>query len=292
MVGRRRCPRPSRRRSGGLTVEGYPALVDEGARVALRVLPDPGARRGAEHRLGVRRLLLLNTTAPWKRVLARLSNAQKLALADNPHGSVPALLEDCLDCAVDAIVAEHVPGEVRTEEAFAEALAAVRTHARHPGARRSSRRSSRCSPWPRGAPHPGRARARPPRHAPPRPAPTCAPSSTASCGRASSRPPGSRRLRDVRRYLLAMQHRARAAPPPTRATPVLQEQVDAVGGRLRRPAGRPCAPPGAAAADVVDIGWMVEELRVSLFAQTPRHGVPGVREAGACAAIAAVTASR
>ena len=62
-------------------------------------------------------------------MLARLSNAQKLALADNPHGSVPALLQDCLDAAVDDIVAEHVPGEVRTEEAYAAALAAVRTHA-------------------------------------------------------------------------------------------------------------------------------------------------------------------
>ena len=45
-------------RSGGLTVEGYPALVDEGTSVALRVLPDRGAAR-ASHRRGVRRLLLL-----------------------------------------------------------------------------------------------------------------------------------------------------------------------------------------------------------------------------------------
>ncbi len=52
----------------------------------------------------MRRLLLLNTTAPWKRVLATLSNAEKLALGNNPHGSVPALLEDALACAVDAIV--------------------------------------------------------------------------------------------------------------------------------------------------------------------------------------------
>ena len=86
-------------------------------------------RRGAATRLGVRRLLLLNTTAPWKRVLARLSNAQKLALGNNPHGSVPALLDDCLACAVDAIVAERAGrGSVRDADAFEEVLAAVRTH--------------------------------------------------------------------------------------------------------------------------------------------------------------------
>jgi len=48
-------------RSGGLTVEGYPALVDEGTSVALRVLPDRGAaqaahrRGGGAHRGGLRR---------------------------------------------------------------------------------------------------------------------------------------------------------------------------------------------------------------------------------------------
>ena len=46
-------------------------------------------------------------------MLARLTNAQKLALGNNPHGSVPALLEDCLACAVDAIVAERRPGSPR-----------------------------------------------------------------------------------------------------------------------------------------------------------------------------------
>ncbi|KGN36313.1 ATP-dependent RNA helicase HrpA [Knoellia subterranea] len=120
-------PRTFEGRSAGHTVQGFPALVDEGASVALRVLDHAGSATAA-HRAGVRRLLLLNTTAPWKRVLARLSNAQKLALGQNPHGSVPALLEDCLAAAVDSIVAEHVPAEVRTRAEYDTAHAAVRTH--------------------------------------------------------------------------------------------------------------------------------------------------------------------
>ncbi|GAA3618129.1 ATP-dependent RNA helicase HrpA [Marihabitans asiaticum] len=113
--------------SGRAQVVGYPALVDEGSSVAIRVLPD-WREAEAAGRLGVRRLLLLGTSPPWKRVLASLSNADKLALGDNPHGSVPALLEDCLGAAVDDITAEHAPEEIRDREAFDEALRAVRTH--------------------------------------------------------------------------------------------------------------------------------------------------------------------
>ncbi|WP_392542434.1 ATP-dependent RNA helicase HrpA [Oryzobacter telluris] len=252
-------------RSGGQTVLGFPALVDEGASVGLRVLPDAGAARAA-HLRGVRRLLLLNTSAPWKRVLARLSNAQKLALADNPHGSVPALLQDCLDAAVDDLVAEHVPGEVRTPEAFESALAAVRTHAAtrvlvvveavEPVLARAAAVRRALDSLARGA-------------AADRTAATRAdvraqldslvrPGFVAATGVA--------RLRDVQRYLRAMEHRLeRAATNPREA--LLQEQVDGVEAAYADlleslPAVR------RAAADVTDIGWMVEELRVSLFAQT------------------------
>ncbi|GAA2732273.1 ATP-dependent RNA helicase HrpA [Pedococcus aerophilus] len=122
-------PQTFETRSGGQVVQGYPALVDRGESVDLQVLAGEREARAATA-LGVRRLLLLNTTAPWKRVLARLSNTQKLTLGDNPHGSVPALLEDCLACAVDALVAERAGAAsgVRSPEAFEEVLASVRTH--------------------------------------------------------------------------------------------------------------------------------------------------------------------
>ena len=82
-------------------------------------------RADAEHRLGVRRLLLLGTTPPGRHVLGRLTNAQKLALGHNPHGSVPALLEDVLAAAVDAIAAERVHHVPRTRAEFAAAQDAV-----------------------------------------------------------------------------------------------------------------------------------------------------------------------
>ncbi|WP_377641885.1 ATP-dependent RNA helicase HrpA [Oryzobacter terrae] len=274
-------------RAGRQTVVGFPALVDEGASVGLRVLPDAGAA-GAAHRRGVRRLLLLNTTAPWKRVLARLTNAQKLALADNPHGSVPALLQDCLDAAVDAIVAEHVPGEVRTEEGWAAALAAVRTHA-----------ATRVLVVVEAV-EPVLARAAAVRRALDALAGGAAADRTAAT-RADVRAQldslvrpgfvaatGVGRLRDVERYLRAMEHRLERAATNAREG-VLQEQVDGVEAAYADlldslPAVRRGAP------DVTDIAWMVEELRVSLFAQTLGTSGP-VSEKRVRSAIAAVAAS-
>jgi ATP-dependent helicase HrpA len=250
------------------------------------VLPDPGAAEAA-HRRGVRRLLLLGTTAPWKRVLARLSNAQKLALADNPHGSVPALLQDCLDAAVDAIVVEHVTGPVRTEEAYAAALAAVRTHS----ATRVLAVVEAVEPVLALA-----AQVRRTLEALERGAASARTAATRADVRAQLdslvRPgfvasTGVTRLRDVQRYLRAMEHRLeRAATNPREG--ILQEQVDGVETAYADlleslPATR------RGAADVTDIGWMVEELRVSLFAQSlgTAHPVSEKRVRNAIAAVAA-----
>ena len=83
------------------SVIGYPAMVDDGTSVSVRVLPQPSP---ATHHAGVRRLLLLACPSPVKSVSLRLSNQQKLSLSANPHGSLPALMEDCLSAAVDLLM--------------------------------------------------------------------------------------------------------------------------------------------------------------------------------------------
>ena len=87
----------------GYRVTGYPALVDEGDSVAVRVFETAAEQRIA-HRAGVRRLLRLALPAPATVVQGRLDNAAKLALLRSPHGNVNALLDDCADCAVDALM--------------------------------------------------------------------------------------------------------------------------------------------------------------------------------------------
>ncbi len=108
----------------GQVVRGFPALVDEAGVVALRVLTDADAARVAMW-AGTRRLLLTEVPAPIKAVLGELSNAAKLALAAAPHANGTALFADCADAATDAILAAH-GGPVRDPAAFAGLVRAVR----------------------------------------------------------------------------------------------------------------------------------------------------------------------
>lgn len=99
----------------GHEVQAFPALVDEGASVGLQVFGS-AEEADARHRLGVRRLLLLETRSPVKTVLDGLSNAEKLGLAGSPYPSVAELLEDCRAAVVGAVV-DNRPA-VRDEQAY------------------------------------------------------------------------------------------------------------------------------------------------------------------------------
>jgi ATP-dependent helicase HrpA len=103
------------RTRAGHEVRGFPALVDEGTTVGLRVLGSE-AEQAAAHPRGLRRLLQLAIPSPARRIADGLSNAEKLALAASPYASTQELLEDCVAAAVDALVAEH--GAVWDEPAF------------------------------------------------------------------------------------------------------------------------------------------------------------------------------
>jgi ATP-dependent helicase HrpA len=100
----------------GHEVQGFPALVDEGATVGLQVFGS-AEEQEARHRLGVRRLLLLELDSPVKRLLDGLTNAEKLGLAGSPYPSVAELLEDVRAAVVGAAVDARPP--VRDEAAYA-----------------------------------------------------------------------------------------------------------------------------------------------------------------------------
>ncbi|GAB3443730.1 ATP-dependent RNA helicase HrpA [Actinophytocola sediminis] len=111
-------------RRAGQQVTAYPALVDTGSAVAIRLF-DSEAEQARAMRPGTRRLVLLTVPSPVKQVVRRLPNAAKLALSANPHGSVPGLLADCLNAAADELIAAH-GGPVWTAESFTALVAAVR----------------------------------------------------------------------------------------------------------------------------------------------------------------------
>jgi ATP-dependent helicase HrpA len=84
-------------------VRAYPALVDAGAAVDIRLFETPGAARAAMA-AGTRRLILLGARSPVKDIAARLTTQDKLVLSDNPHGGVAKLFEDCVNCAADSLI--------------------------------------------------------------------------------------------------------------------------------------------------------------------------------------------
>jgi ATP-dependent helicase HrpA len=89
----------------GTGVRAYPALVDEGETAGVRVLDTPAAQRAAML-AGTRRLLLLTAPSPLRFVLDRLPGRVQLALAGAPHGGVRAVLEDAMTAAIDGLVAQ------------------------------------------------------------------------------------------------------------------------------------------------------------------------------------------
>ncbi|MHA7285066.1 ATP-dependent RNA helicase HrpA [Arthrobacter sp. MDT3-44] len=106
----------------GHRVTGFPALVDEGSSVGLRVFPTAG-EQAAAMRAGIIRLLSLRIPSPAKYVLEHLSNTEKLTFSQNPHGSVAELIRDCSLAAIDKLVPEELPW---TEDAFSRLYEEVR----------------------------------------------------------------------------------------------------------------------------------------------------------------------
>ncbi|MEU4597226.1 ATP-dependent RNA helicase HrpA [Nocardia sp. NPDC023988] len=246
-----------RREVAGQTVTGYPALVPEGEGVAVRVLSSP-AEQAAAMRAGVRTLLLAAVPTSPRAVTAGLSAADRLALSQNPDGSLDKLVEDCRVAAADELIA-RAGGPVRTPEEFDKLVAAVR-----PKLAGTVSELIRLVTPVLSAAHQARAAladtaetdiADDVRH---QLDDLLFPGFVAEWGRT--------RLRELPRYLLAAAQRLESLPGSAvrdRQGMVEVDRMLAAYDKLVRslPDNR------RNARDVTEIWWMIEELRVSLFAQ-------------------------
>jgi len=91
---------------GGNTIRAYPALVDDGDSVSIRLMSTPHDQTIA-HRGGVRRLLLLAIPSPLGYINDHLTGTEKLVLAQSPYRSTNALFDDCLSACVDSVMGSH-----------------------------------------------------------------------------------------------------------------------------------------------------------------------------------------
>ena len=112
-------------RVAGGVVRGYPTLVDEGSSVALRIETSAEASERSM-RAGIRRLVLLAVPSPVSYVQEHLTANEKLALAASPYSSAKALVEDCRAAAADSLIRTVAPtGIVRSAGDFARVRNAV-----------------------------------------------------------------------------------------------------------------------------------------------------------------------
>jgi ATP-dependent helicase HrpA len=109
-------------RRAGHEVLAHPALIDEGTSVGLGVFGSTDEAE-ARHRLGVRRLLLL--ALPTDDPTAGLDTTERLGLAGSPYAGVAELLDDLRAAILTDVVDGHPP--VRTLEAYDALVAAGRT---------------------------------------------------------------------------------------------------------------------------------------------------------------------
>ncbi len=94
---------------GGQTLIGFPALVDQGSHVEIEVFDEPDVA-ATRHRAGLRRLLALQLREPLKYLEKNIADLQRLASFYMPLGTLEELRTQIIDVAMDrAFLAEPLP---------------------------------------------------------------------------------------------------------------------------------------------------------------------------------------
>ena len=260
-------PQSVERQVSGMPVTGFPALVDRGRAVDLTVLPDPDDAARA-HARGVRRLVALALPDPGPRGFAALDTGARLVLSRYPHGGAEAVLADCRDACIDALLAGP---PVRGDAEFRSAVARIGQTL--PGqfatalplvvgalaAAREAERAVDALQSPVVAQSVADIRAELDRLAGPRLASRI----------------GIARLHDLRRYLQALASRAsRLGDDPAADARRLAEARNAEELLRSRIPEWPVADPAGSGPAAAAGRQLLDEFRVSLFAQHMRTAIP------------------
>ncbi|MER5541403.1 ATP-dependent RNA helicase HrpA [Streptomyces sp. NPDC001118] len=247
-------------RRAGQPVKAYPALVDDGDTVSVRLF-DTEAEQAEAMWKGTRRLILRNIPVnPAKFASEKLTNAQKLALSANPHGSIQALFDDCAMAAADKLIADF-GGPVWDEESYRKLYDKVRAEIVDTTVRTVGQVQQVLAAWQACE-----------RRLKAVGSPVLLANLTDVRKQLDAlvKPgfvtwAGIRRLPDLMRYLVAADRRLQQMPTNVQRDTTRMEKVhemqDEYAWLLEQlPQGRPVP------RQVLDIRWMIEELRVSYFA--------------------------
>jgi ATP-dependent helicase HrpA len=250
-------PRTVERSSGGHPVRGFPALVDTGGTVDVRVFPTE-TEQAAAMVPGIRRLLRLAVPSPAKSLERTLDARTRLVLGANPDGSLAELLDDCADAAADTLA----PASVWTRAEFT-VLRDLLAQQLVPTTQAILGQVEKVL----AAAHEVDLAM------PTAPPPTQADAIADIRDQLDRLMPkgfvtatGAGRLTDLTRYLTAINRRLDRLPHSVGADRERMQRVHDVQDALDELVGA-LSPTRAAADDIRDIARQIEELRVSLWAQ-------------------------
>lgn len=250
-------PRTIESTVGGHLVKGYPGFVDAGAGVDIRVFAT-AAERDPAMAAGLRRLLRLSVPSPVKALEKTLDPRTRLVLGNNPDGSLAALLDDCADAAVDVLAAS--PAWTKAE------FAALRDRV---GSRLAGTTREVLGRVEKVLTALHDVQVALPDRPPPAQAEAIADIRAQLGGLLPERfvtATGAAHLADLTRYLTAIVRRVERLPHGLSADRDRMARVHAVRDAYIELV-QALSPARAAGADVRDIARMIEEFRVSLWAQ-------------------------
>ncbi|MEU0215944.1 ATP-dependent RNA helicase HrpA [Streptomyces sp. NPDC006265] len=247
-------------RRAGQPVKAYPALVDDGDTVSVRLF-DTEAEQTQAMWKGTRRLILRNIpVSPAKFASQKLTNAQKLALSANPHGSIQGLFDDCAMAAADKLIGDF-GGPAWDEESYRKLYDKVRAEIVDTTVRAVGQVQQVLAAW--QACERRLKAVRSPALLPNLQDVRAQLDALVKPGFVTEA--GLRRMPDLMRYLVAADRRLQQMPTnvqrdTTRMQKVHEMQDEYAWLLEQLPQGRPVP------SSVLDIRWMIEELRVSYFA--------------------------
>jgi ATP-dependent helicase HrpA len=211
---------------------------------------------------GARRLLLLVVGSPVRQVVKGLSPATRLTLQFNPDGEIPDLVADCADAAADELVAA-AGGPPRDPAAFEALVTRAKSELYALTSDTVRRVEDVLSEAREVAVALGAA---PGRRVPEAAVADLRRQMGGLLHRGFVASAGRRRLPDVVRYLRGMRHRLEKLPANAARDALGTEQVAAVTAEYEQLRAQ-VPPTGAPDDPVTAVRWMIEELRIGLFAQ-------------------------
>lgn len=119
-------PKQFSQKQAGYEVKAFPALVFDKQQVKVALI-DNAADAETAHRRGLYELIKINVPSPVKFLQEKLPNKAKLSLYFNPFGQIKPLIDDIIIAGIDSLVNEHSnPNEIRSPEQFKRICDVVR----------------------------------------------------------------------------------------------------------------------------------------------------------------------